>query len=86
MCSRRPRNSKTGHFMSWKEPESLRNVQKWQMPVQSMQNYWLFFLLNMQTFGFLVIVVIPNKKWKQKSNDRKIVTVAHMCQATLPPR
>ena len=48
------------------------------MRVQSMQNYWLFFLLNMQMFGFLVTVVIPNKKWKQKSNDRKVVTVEHM--------
>ena len=31
----------------------------------------------MQMFGFLVTVVLPNKKWKQKSN-RKISTVAHM--------
>ena len=28
----------TGHFMSWKERELLRNVQKWKMHVQSEQN------------------------------------------------
>ena len=38
ICSRRSHNCKTGHFTSWKERERLRNVKKWKVHVQSVQN------------------------------------------------
>ena len=57
ICSRRPHNSKTGHFASWKDRERLRNVQKWKMHVQSVQNY-CFLLSNMQICDVLVAVVV----------------------------
>ena len=57
LTSSSPHNCKTGHFMSWKERERLRNVQKWQMHVQSVQNC-CFSLSNMQICDVLVIVVV----------------------------
>ena len=56
-CSRRPHHCKTGHSTSWKQQERLRNVQKWKMHVQSVQNY-CFSLSNMQICDVLVVVVV----------------------------
>jgi len=57
-CSRRRGclSSPIGHFTSWKERERLRDVQKWKMHVQSVQNY--VFYCHMQICDVLVAVVV----------------------------
>ena len=42
VCSCRPPNCKTGHFMTWKERERLRNSQKGKMHLQSVKNYCFY--------------------------------------------
>ena len=64
ICSRRPHNCKTCHFTLWKERERLRNVKKWKMHVQSVQNC-CFSSSNMHIYDVLVaVVVVVTVNWK----------------------